>query len=338
MAGFWKAPRELARLRGRGDLSARAYELLHFLGECGADRAGGIQVSDGYPIAVLGASKSTIRRAFRDLRALGLIEYESHPGVAAFEVRTTASLAALCEQPWSQPRPLMTNPVTSPLTKVGEQSAKRDQGSAARKAAPTEVKQGALSADVTKVEKGPETETEIENHPTGGEITPSAADRGLLVHELVAEYVTRYQERNEERPPRTIIALVGRKLGEMLAEGVSIPTASKAIDRMLDRRLDPTMLPRLAADVAGPPAVLNAEQVVDALIRDEERRPPIVAGTEPLPEPEPVLDTGPCADCRRETEGRLAYGQLHLCARCFGHRQRVAGELEPSPAENEGGD
>lgn len=98
MAGFWKAPRELARMRAEGRLTARAYELLHFLAESGADRPGGIVTSVGYLLDVLGGSDATLRRTLRKLRGLGLIDYDDHRGARAFAVSTTAVLAALADE------------------------------------------------------------------------------------------------------------------------------------------------------------------------------------------------------------------------------------------------
>jgi hypothetical protein len=145
-----------------------------------------------------------------------------------------------------------------------------------------------------------------------------------------------------------------------------------------------------------------AGEVVDGLIRDEERRPPIarllkgyatarrrkaeaLAHERGLVEPEPLsgregavavlaalpgegggwfaaearsffrsiaglppgepgdraadddepeleqLNPGPCNDCFREVPSRFSYGRRRLCHECFGRRQKVAAELEPSP-------
>jgi hypothetical protein len=70
VAGFWKAPRELARMRAEGRLSLNAYAFLHFLGESGADRARGVVTSNGYLADSLGLSQRTIRRALLRLRSL----------------------------------------------------------------------------------------------------------------------------------------------------------------------------------------------------------------------------------------------------------------------------
>jgi hypothetical protein len=157
VSGFWKAPRDLARMRAEGALSASAYELLHFIAESGADRPQGLQTSVGYLIDALGFSDTTARRALKRLRALDLISYENHSGVAVFTVRTTARLASLAGVTET-----VTEPVTEVVTEVAGNASAGDRGSTSSKPARRTGSAAADGARVTEVAEGPETETEIE--------------------------------------------------------------------------------------------------------------------------------------------------------------------------------
>lgn len=93
MAGYWRAPRALARMLAERELTGSAYTLLHFVAESGADRPEGIATSIGALVDALGVSDATIRRSLKALRANGLIDYATHQGAAVFTVRTGRKLA-----------------------------------------------------------------------------------------------------------------------------------------------------------------------------------------------------------------------------------------------------
>ena len=68
VGGFWKAPRELARMLAERELTVSAYALLHFLGESGADRPQGLATSNGFLAESLDLSDSTVRRGLSPWR------------------------------------------------------------------------------------------------------------------------------------------------------------------------------------------------------------------------------------------------------------------------------
>jgi hypothetical protein len=107
VAGFWRAPRALARMRAERELSLSAYALVHFLGESGADRPAGLVTTNAFLASALELSERTIRRALRRLREQGLVGFEDHAGVAPFRVRTS-----------DMTRLLMSDPVSGPVSEV----------------------------------------------------------------------------------------------------------------------------------------------------------------------------------------------------------------------------
>jgi DNA-binding transcriptional ArsR family regulator len=118
VAGFWKAPRALARLLAERELTPNAYTLLHVAAESGADRAEGITTTVGSLAAALGVSERTIYRALRLLRELRLLAYADHRGVAPFALRTVpATLLALEKVGHTSDTPLP--PETEVLSEVG---------------------------------------------------------------------------------------------------------------------------------------------------------------------------------------------------------------------------
>jgi DNA-binding transcriptional ArsR family regulator len=118
VAGFWKAPRALARLLAERELTPNAYTLLHVAAESGADRADGITTTVGSLAAALGVSERTIYRALRLLRELRLLAYADHRGVAPFALRTVpATLLALEKVGHTSDTPLP--PETEVLSEVG---------------------------------------------------------------------------------------------------------------------------------------------------------------------------------------------------------------------------
>ena len=151
MPGYWRAPRELARMLAERELTPNGYALLHFLAESRADRPQGFHTTIGLLADVLGVHERTIRRNLVALRDLGLIAYADHAGRAAFVIRTTSALAAL-----------VSEPVSEPMSEVGEKRPGRVRGLATRKPASERAKQEGRAEPVSEVAKGPETETETE--------------------------------------------------------------------------------------------------------------------------------------------------------------------------------
>jgi hypothetical protein len=155
VAGFWKAPRVLARMRAERVLTASAYTLINFLGQSGADRPEGIVTTNGYLASTLEISDKSVRRSLHDLRDLGLIKYTDHAGVAPFRVRTSVT-------DWES----MTDPVTEPVTDVTSvtpaELTLREPASAARKPAVT-----------TSVTSRARAETETETSPRSLGVGPN---------------------------------------------------------------------------------------------------------------------------------------------------------------------
>lgn len=73
---FWMAPRRLRRLLEDGELTTTEYALLHYLAEAGADREEGFSTTRALLETLLDVSRSTVLRATRKLRDLGLIELD----------------------------------------------------------------------------------------------------------------------------------------------------------------------------------------------------------------------------------------------------------------------
>jgi hypothetical protein len=276
VAGFWKAPKQLARLRAEGRLTARAYELVHFLAESGADRPEGFATSVGWLIDALGGSDSTMRRTLRALRDFDLIAYEDHSGRAVFVVKTTSTLADLADGPRSQPRSKpasgLTDRVTDPVTEVGEKPSERDRGSGGRKPAPVKVANVSLASDVTEVSPSPETENEIENKKKAGPLARSPASVVPLkastgTQELVAYFAERHREETGEPAPKRLVGHVANQVDEMLREGVSAPTLARTLGLLIERRLHPSTLPSLVAEAAAGPR-RDREHPADRLVRD----------------------------------------------------------------------
>jgi hypothetical protein len=143
MAGYWKAPRVLARMVAVRELTPNEFTLVNLLGESGADR-GGLTTTLDYLAGALGVNERTIRRALRSLRARGFITYDDHPGAALFTVRTTAKLAALVSEPVSEP----VSEVASDTTPAAE----------ARNPASVQGRQGVRTSD-SRARAETETET-----------------------------------------------------------------------------------------------------------------------------------------------------------------------------------
>ena len=103
MAGFWKAPRELASMLARRELTATAYTLLHFVAESGADRAEGFVTTNAYLAEALEVSAKMIRRALLLLRTQRLVTFPEHERVALFTI-STATVCGHCWGLWSAHR------------------------------------------------------------------------------------------------------------------------------------------------------------------------------------------------------------------------------------------
>jgi Bacterial regulatory proteins, gntR family len=152
VAGYWKAPRVLARLLAERELPLNAYALLNFLAQSGADRPGGIATSNGALADALDVSDVTIRRALRRLRSLDLLDFDRHQGVAVFTVKTTATLAAL----EGEPRSLLRSPESEVVTDV---TSVTPASPPSRNSASAERSRGAATSVPSRVRAETETET-----------------------------------------------------------------------------------------------------------------------------------------------------------------------------------
>jgi DNA-binding MarR family transcriptional regulator len=168
MAGYWKAPRALARLLAERRLTANAYLLLNFVAQSGADRPEGIATSIGFLADSLRWHERTVRRTLRALRADGLIAFEDHPGVAIFTVRTTLALDALASEPRTQPRTEPRTPGAEVAPEVTSDTASDTPAPPSdRQPAPAAGNQAVATSDTsrTRARGRGETETETKNPP-----------------------------------------------------------------------------------------------------------------------------------------------------------------------------
>jgi hypothetical protein len=249
VSGYWKAPKFLADLLDDGVLTRTDYVVLHYVAERGADFPGGLRTSQRELAVRLKYHRKVIAAALRRLRQLELLEYEDHERVSTVTLRVSGNV----------------DPPVRP-SQVGRSTPPSDTPRWSDAAgSPTDRNPASDEGSAGKVASTPEAPLipKLETHTP----LPSGVGRSL-VQQLVGEYVARYEERNGERPPGRVVALVGRMLAEMERDGVSVTTASKALDRLLDRKLDATLLPRLAADVAGgPPVTADALDALAARVR-----------------------------------------------------------------------
>jgi hypothetical protein len=186
-------------MRAEGKLTARAYELLHFLAESGADRPEGTATSVAYLRDALGGGNATVRRTLERLRDLGLIDYADHAGRAIFTVRTTPALAALADEPRSQPRSKPPGDLSDPVSEVDGNASQRERGSEARKPASVKAAEAIDASDVSEVARGPETETETETEvgrSVGGLATPGESPDGPADPPALSELMERARPRS----------------------------------------------------------------------------------------------------------------------------------------------
>jgi DNA-binding transcriptional ArsR family regulator len=251
VAGYWQAPRALARMVAERELSLSAYALLNFIGQSGADRPEGFATTNEFLASALGVSDSTIRRALRALRDERLIEYVDHERVAVFTVRDGDRLRSLLRSPLRSPEmPAVTaEPAVTAATATGRDPAS-EEGSAA-----------VTPADTSRARAETETETEtttanaVVRH--GGEvIDPDEVllarvrahrpDAGGIVAAIM-DALTALA--GEPLFPRAEYKIVGRHAKELLAQGQPRERVATAGLIALLRR-SPELTQRLCGDLA----------------------------------------------------------------------------------------
>jgi hypothetical protein len=156
VAGFWQAPRALARMLSERELSLSAYALLHFVAESGADRPEGFATTNEFLASALGVNERTIRRGLRSLRRKGLIDYRDHERIAIFTVRTADGLRRLLRTP------LRTPETPGVSAEPADSAADTHPSSNARKPAQEARSSGDRSAD-TRAGAGAGAETDTDN-------------------------------------------------------------------------------------------------------------------------------------------------------------------------------
>jgi DNA-binding transcriptional ArsR family regulator len=127
VAGYWQAPRALARILSERQLSLTAYALLHFIAESGADRPEGLATTNEFLASALGLNERTIRRGLRSLRRKGLVDYRDHERIAMFTVRTGDGLRTLLRTPLRTPEPpaVSAEPADSPADTFHSTNARK---------------------------------------------------------------------------------------------------------------------------------------------------------------------------------------------------------------------
>jgi hypothetical protein len=254
VAGFWKAPRELARMLTLGELTPTEFALLTLVHLSGADRPGGYATTNGTLADALDVTTKTVGRALRSLREKGLLDHPDHERVAGFAVTTTDALRTLCGHAADIDPPSNVRSV-SPDSKI---AADTDRGSEARKPASDKASRPVESADTSGAREGPETETEIGDREKGGtlarplaaEVVPITTSTGA--RDLVAFYVDRVEELGSPAP-RRLVGQVARQVKELLGERIPSPVVARALDLRVERRLHPSVLPTLVPEAAGGP-------------------------------------------------------------------------------------
>jgi hypothetical protein len=254
MAGFWKAPRALARMLAQRWLTPSEYSLLNFVAQSGADRPEGFVTTNGLLATVLGVNEKTVRRGLRSLREKDLVDFDDHERIAAFTIRTADALRTLEGVSMSAP--------------MSAGSADIHAQTEPRKPASQKGRQAVVAADISRARA--ETETETENHLTtfGG---AAAASRELALRSdqpaqaLVAYYVDLQRELGVE-PPKRLRGQTAGQVGELLREGQPAQVVARALELLVERRLHPSTLPSLIPEaIAGPGKRAEREHPVDAL-------------------------------------------------------------------------
>ena len=258
MAGYWKAPRALATMLARRELTPSQYALLNFICQSGADRPGGYVTTNGLLASVLDVNEKTVRRALRDLRAKDLLAFDDHERVAAFAIRSADTLRTL-------EGVSMSAPMSAPMSAALRTHPPADDP-------PGGIVERETGAPPCGHGSGTETETETETETSAysRELTLAAStslDTRANPGTLVASFIDQTRKLTGNRPPKRVVGMVAGQLGALAAEGFTEDTLRAALALMLARRLHPTTLPTLVLEAqAGPPAP-KREHIADRMLR-----------------------------------------------------------------------
>jgi hypothetical protein len=314
VSGFWKAPRELARLRTSRQLSPSEWFLLVFVGVSGADRDNGIETTNEFLADAIGVHEKTVRRALRVLRARGFITFDDHRGRAIFTVRTTPALAELEGQPRTRER---TRERTSATPRMSEVTSDIPSTPVGRDAASEEGSSG-LEPRTRPCGKPAETETETEitntygvrSDPFGGRtrdpdqaIAENARAHPATGQGTVAAIVEWLREFDVPEFGGGELAIVGRQAGGLHKRG-AMPELVAIAGLFALLRRKPELMQRLYGDLAAK----DAGAIVDrdewqTFLRHSNGDGPIAAIAERrraaawLAAETPTAPSEPCPEC-----------------------------------------
>lgn len=165
--GFWRAPRRLRHLLEDGDVTAKGYALVHYVGEANGDRDG-LSTTLAALAELLDLSTKQTRRTLERLVELDLLEHDLRAGRARFRVRL--GLAAVYAPPQPRTRPRTFDPPSNVrgdvLGDLGHPSTPEAGKPASASGATSDT-----TSDISRARA--ETETETEKTP----LTPQRGER-----------------------------------------------------------------------------------------------------------------------------------------------------------------